>query len=180
MKNGSIKRVRPAKVGRMDIIMKKIPISEGVYTVELDSPEEYVYCAERFYGEHTMVELRIPEGATALAYKGLAFCFKLKKLYLPQSVTYLGDSLLYGVDGTVDIYYSGTSEQFKPLGAPRRVKKQIRVSGRYDVQPYCMDEGNFYEEHEAWEAFDSFCREIYVNCSDGVRLRYGYKGASER
>ena len=154
--------------------MKKTELSDGIYTVEMGDLTEPISCRESFYGVHSMVELYIPEGATAIADKGLSYCFKLKKIYMPASITYLGESMLYGVDGPVDIIYAGTGEQFKALGASRRVKKQIRVSGKYDVQPYCIDEGNFYEEQESWESFDQFCRDIDVICADGVKLHYGY------
>ena len=154
--------------------MEKIELSEGVFTVKTEDLTEPINCAESFYGVHSMVEFHIPEGATSIASHGFAYCFKLQRIYMPISITYLGDSMLYGVTGPVEIIYAGTGEQFKALGEARRVKKQIRVSGKYDVQPYCIDEGNFYEEQESWESFDQFCRDINVICSDGVKLHYGY------
>ena len=154
--------------------MEKIELSEGVYTVKMDDLNEAINCEESFYGVHSMEEFHVPEGATTIANKGFAYCFKLKRIYVPASITNLGESTFYGVSGPIELHYAGTGEQFEALGAPKRVKKMIRISGKYDVQPYCIDEGNFYEEQESWEAFDHFCRDIDVICSDGVKLHYGY------
>ena len=155
--------------------MEKIELSEGVYTVKMDDLNRAIDCSESFYGVHSIVEFHVPEGATSIARHGFAYCFKLERIYIPASITNLGESTFYGVHGPIELHYAGTGEQFKTLGAPKRVKKMIRISGKYDVQPYCIDEGNFYEEQESWESFDQFCRDIHVICSDGVKLHYGYR-----
>lgn len=155
--------------------MKKIELSKGIYTVELENPNEQIYWGAGFYSNCDLEELHIPEGVTAIAKKGLEYCERLKKVFMPTSVVYLGNSIFYGLKQTIEIYYAGTSEQFREIGKSRKVKGQVQVPGKYDVQPYCNSEGTYYKEETVLEAFDQFCADCQVICADGVRLFYGYK-----
>ena len=155
--------------------MEKIELSKGVFTVSLQTEDEAIYWGQMFTRPCDLVELHIPEGATAIADHAFKYCNTLKKIYMPKSMKCLGESMLYSVDQTVEIYYQGTSEEFKALAAPRRIIKSVQVPGKYDVQPYCCTEGTYYEDREETVVFDSFCADCRVICADGETLLYGYR-----
>lgn len=154
--------------------MKKILLSEGEYTVELADGEALCWDAS-FLRQDDLEVLHIPEGTGELAAYAFRYCGSLKKINMPASVKKLGDKMFYGTYHCIEIYYAGTSEQFKEIAEPRRVKKMVQVTGKYDVQPYCNTEGTYYKEEWQWEYFDNFCAECLVICADGVTLRYGYR-----
>ena len=156
----------------MEIIMKKIKLSDGVYTVELDTPDEPIIWDASFFKNCDLVELHIPEGATTVASYCFRYCRNIKKIHMPASVTYLGHAIFYGTYANVEIHYAGTSEQFKIIGAHRKVQKEVQVPGKYDHQPYNNPEGTYYKTETVTEHFDSFCTSCTVICSDGEILKY--------
>ncbi len=151
----------------------------GVFFIEPEKENEEVYWG---YGEReAIVEAHISEGFTALADKAFSLCRKLKKVYLPASVKSLGDSVFYGVYNTVEVFYDGPSEAFARMTVPYKKKVWVQVpSGPYDHQPYCISEGNCYEEREEWQHFDNFCADCRVYCADGVCLYYGFQSKNGR
>ena len=155
--------------------MKKILLSEGEYTLELENNDEPINWGAGFFDKENFSVLYIPEGATTIAERGFMYCNRLEKIYMPASVKNLGDNMFYGTYHCIEIYYGGTSEEFKKIGDARKVKKMVQVPGKYDVQPYCNTDGTYYEERWEWESFDSFCAECRVICADGVTLYYGYR-----
>lgn len=159
--------------------MKKIQLSEGVYTVELDRPDEPIHWDARFRKPTDLCELHIPDGAQVIEEKAFQYCDNLLKIYMPESITYLGDALFYGTYHAIEIYYAGTAERFMEIGSPRKVVKAVQISGEYDHQPYNSGVGSYYSDQLVWEAFDSFCAKCEVICSDGEHLHYGYKKSGE-
>ena len=154
--------------------MKKIPLGDGVYTVELETEDEAIRWDAGFYKGCDLRELRIPEGVTAIARHGLEYCHQLLRVYMPTSVVHLGDAIFYGLRQRIEIHYAGTVEEFKKIGEPRRGQKEVQVPGKYDVQPFCNTEGTYYRTETVTESFDHFCAECCVVCTDG-ELRYGYR-----
>lgn len=155
--------------------MKKIKINEGIYTIELENNDEPIHWDASFSKHCDLVELIIPDGATTIKDKGFIYCTNLKKINLPSSIKFLGDSLFYGTYELIEINYNGTSEEFKELAKHRKVIRPIQVPGNYDVQPYCNTQGTYYEDREVIEYFDNFCAKCEVKCKDGIILKYGYR-----
>lgn len=153
--------------------MKKIELSEGVYTVELDTPDEEIRWDASFFRDEPLTELYIPDGAQRIAEKGFIYCRSLKKIRMPASISYLGHAIFYGTYSEIEIIYEGTSEQFKAIAEPRKVQKEVQVPGAYDHQPYNNTEGTYYTAKTVTEYFDSFCTACTVTCADGVQLYYG-------
>ena len=153
--------------------MKKIQLSEGVYTVELERADEPIAWDARFKNPTDLCELYVPDGAQIIAEHAFSYCENLMKLHLPESIIHLGDKMFYATYHAIEIFYSGSSEQFKTIGAPRKVKKQVQVSGKYDHQPYNSGVGSYYEERLESEWFvASFSHKCIVHCSDGITLTY--------
>ena len=151
--------------------MKKIELSHGVFTVEVEENEKIHWNAS-FFDNEDFFELIIPEGATAIDENAFRYCTKLKRIHMPKSIKYLGHALFYGTYHHIEIIYAGTSEEFKALAATRRVIRSVQVPGKYDVQPYCNTEGTYYEDREVSEYFYAFATSCEVICSDGVHLKY--------
>ena len=154
--------------------MKKIELSPGVFTVELEK-DEPIHWHASFFHEETLTELWIPEGATAVAEKAFAYCRGLRLVHLPKSIEHLGHAIFYGTYRDIEIDYAGTAEQFRALGATRRVVRSVQVPGEYDVQPYCNTEGTYYRDETVLEYFHAFCPYCAVTCADGETVTYGKK-----
>ncbi|MBO7293235.1 MAG: hypothetical protein J6V07_04815 [Clostridia bacterium] len=155
--------------------MKKIPLGDGVYTVEPETGDEAIRWDADFYKGCDLRELRIPEGVTAIARHGLEYCDRLLRVYMPTSVVHLGDAIFYGLRQRIEIHYAGTAEEFRKIGEPRKVQKEVQVPGKYDVQPFCNTEGTYYRTETVTESFDHFCADCHVLCADGAELLYGYQ-----
>ena len=154
--------------------MEKIKLSEGVYTLKLDRPDEPIRWDASFYRGSDLTELHIPEGAEVIDSHGFEFCDNLTRVYMPKSMKHLGDAIFYGARQPVEIIFSGTEEEFLAFASPRRAMRGVQVPGAYDHQPYNNSEGTYYEEREVTEAFDHFCKCCKVVCEGGVTLRFGY------
>ena len=152
--------------------MEKIKLDEGVYTVSLAYADEPIRWDASFFKECDLEELRVPEGATTLADKAFCFCTKLRKIYLPESIAFLGDSLFYGTYAPIEIYYPLSAERFRELAAIRRVEREVQVPGAYDHQPYCNSEGTYYKKEVVSEYFHKFSKSCLVHCADGECLNY--------
>ena len=155
--------------------MKKIPLGDGVYTVESEDRDEAIRWDATFHKGSDLCELRIPDGVTAIAGHGLEYCNHLSRVYVPTSVAYLGDAIFYGLRQRIEIYYAGTAEEFRRIGEPRRVQKEVQVPGKYDHQPFCNTAGTYYKTETVTESFDHFCADCHVFCADGTELLYGYR-----
>ena len=159
--------------------MKRIDKGDGVFFLEPETEKEEVYWG---YGEfEKIVEAHISSEFSALAGHAFSLCRRLKRVYLPASVTFLGDAVFYGIGDTLEVFYDGPSEEFIRMATPYKKKVMVQVpSGPYDHQPYCMSEGNCYEEREEWQHFDSFAADCQVICADGVRLYYGFQNLDQK
>ena len=125
--------------------MEKIKLNEGVYTVKLDNDNEPICWNASFFKDCDLVELHIPNGATTLGDKAFIFCRNLKRIYMPKSVTNLGESLFYGTYTDIDIFYDGTKDEFIEISKSRKELKAVQVPGKYDVQPYNNSSETYYE-----------------------------------
>lgn len=152
--------------------MKKIQLSEGVYTVELDRPDEPIHWDASFFKECDLEQLYIPDGARVIADKAFCYCCALKTIHLPGSITFLGDSLFYGIYHPIEIHFARGAERFRELGAVRKVEREVQVPGKYDHQPYCNTEGTYYKKETVSEYFYRFSKGCRVLCADGEILEY--------
>jgi len=117
-------------------------------------------------------EIHVPAGTTELPTEAYAFCYSLKKLYIPKSVKKLGGRLFVNIDG-IDVYYEGSSKAWKKLCAPKAEKQQVYVAGPFDKYPYYNSEGSHYEEQTVTVNFAESGWNIRVHCEeDGQTLIY--------
>ena len=77
-----------------------------------------------------LASLTIPEGVTSIGYSALESCHGLQSISLPQSLSVIEEDLLCSCTGLTDVYYGGTMEEWKKLGA---------IYDAYKVAVHCTD-----------------------------------------
>ena len=159
--------------------MKRIDKGDGVFFLEPETEKEEVYWG--FGDFDKIIEAHISSEFSALADSAFSLCRQIKRVCLPASVKHLGHAVFYGTYDTIEVFYEGSSADFIRMAAPYKKRVRVQVqSGPYDHQPYCMSEGNCYEEREEWQYFDAFCSDCQVLCADGVRLFYGSRNLDKK
>ncbi len=155
--------------------MKVINKGNGVFTVEPEKDGDTVVRQSLFYKVLEAREIHFPEGVTEIASESMPYCYNLEKVYMPSTVKKLGSEIFRGIiSRVIEIYYNGTSKQFKKLASPFVKTITVNVPGPYDHYPYYSSEGSYTKEEKQVCSFDGACAEIEVICKDGIKLYYGF------
>ena len=161
--------------------MKVINKGNGIFTVESERDGDTNVRESLFYKNLEAREIHFPEGVTAIDRASMPYCYNLEKVYMPSTLKKLGDEIFRGIiSRVVEIYYNGTSKQFKKLAAPFVETVTVNVSGPYDHYPYYSSEGSYTKEEKQVCSFDASCAEIEVICKDGIKLYYGFSNYEKK
>ena len=68
-----------------------------------------------FEGCSRLTSIEIPDGVTSIGDWAFEYCNSLTKIKIPASVVNIGTGAFYKADQPVDIYYTGTKEQWETL-----------------------------------------------------------------
>lgn len=118
---------------------------------------------------HTII---VEKGAKKICAHAFRRCANLKKLYLPETIVYLGEGIFQREYSEVEILYAGSSEQFQKID----MKRDTYVPGPYDHYPYYSSYGASYHTERFYARYDNYDMWCEVVCeADGVRLTYGSK-----
>ena len=154
--------------------MKIINKGNGVFTVEMENGEKEIP-RSAFYMNKEVVELYIPSGVEVINDEAFCFCSKLEKVHMPSSIKKLRNGIFYGNSyRMIEVFYDGTSEQFKKIAKSYQEMITVNIPGPYDGYPYYCTEGSYNKEVLEWRYFDNCCSDCQVVCNDGKRLFYGF------
>ncbi len=123
-----------------------------------------------------MTEFYVPDTVKLIDARAFAYCDKIKRIYIPKSVTRINEMILdchYSEDA-VEIYYDGDAESFRKISEPRIEYIERHVEGAYDKYPYYISAGSHDYTEKLTHYFDLGCRYIDVRTSDGEVLKYGF------
>lgn len=99
-------------------------------------------------------------------------CPNLKELYLPKSITYIGDRIFTTDYSLVKIIYKGSSEEFQKIDYER----EIYIPGSYDRYPYYSSYGASSETQRFYRRYDNVLMYCEVFCQkDNKTLIFGEK-----
>ena len=161
--------------------MKVINKGNGVFTVESECNGDTTVRESLFYKNLEAKEIHFPEGVTEIDRESMPYCYNLEKVYMPSTVKKLGSGIFRGViSRVIEIYYNGTSQQFKDLASPVVETVTVNVSGQYDRYPYYNSDGSYTKEEKRECSFDATCAEIEVICNDGIKLYYGFSNYEKK
>ena len=79
-------------------------------------PESVTYIGkEAFYSCFGLKAVTIPDSVTYIGRRAFSDCVSLAQIDIPSSVTYIGDEAFLYCDSLMDIYYTGTPEQWNEI-----------------------------------------------------------------
>ncbi len=147
-------------------------IKDGVYRYLFEEwvPGRFIAPSKEVFDA---VELHVSKGVTDLYHNQFSDFKKLERLYLPSTITHLGDGIFYGLyHHPINIYFDGEAEDFARMAAPVPYIAEREVSGPYDGYPYYITQDNYIEKYQTVSLFDDFAGPFAVHCKGGKTLVY--------
>lgn len=123
-------------------------------------------------GGNKVETITILEGAKKICNGAFKYCPNVKLIYLPKSITYIGDKIFKSDYSEVKIIYDGTSDDFQKID----YKREVYIPGKYDRYPYYSDYGASSDDERFYRRYDNVLMWCEVYCKkDGKTLTFGNK-----
>lgn len=136
--------------------MKVLNSATSIITLEMENNETEVSMVD---GDNVEVII-IKEGAKMIHNQAFRYCTKLKELYLPRSITFIGDRIFKPEYSEVKIFYKGSLKEFQKIDYER----EVYIPGRYDSYPYYSDYGATSDTEMFYRLYDSVLMYCEVYC----------------
>lgn len=75
-------------------------------------PSKVTSIGENAFKHAKFEALVLPDGISEISFEGLAYCFNLKKLYIPANVKKINRGAFEGCNNLTDIYYAGSESMW--------------------------------------------------------------------
>lgn len=148
--------------------MKILNSTTPKITLQMENDETTIYMVGGNKAEIIIVE----EGAKKIDNEAFRLCPNLKELYLPKSITYIGDRIFTTDYSEVKIIYKGSSEEFQKIDYER----EMYIPGSYDRYPYYSSYGASSETERFYRRYDNVLMYCEVFCQkDNKTLIFGEK-----
>ena len=123
-----------------------------------------------FQGCTGLTELDIPDGVTKIGMGAFDLCEGVKTLILPSSVTYIDNYAFDHFQGLINIYYTGTEQEYQDLYGSTN-GKYMGMGNHYYLAPEMKNHYYNYDRNHEHEYEDWFVWREATIYADGTLLR---------
>ncbi len=118
----------------------------------------------------------IPDGVTIIAWNAFEYCSSLESIEIPDSVTSIDEDAFYGCTSIVNVYYTGTEEEWNRISIGSSNYRLTNATRYYYSETQPNTDGNFWHydaegEIEIWEIDSSTSYSVglaYTSNGDGT------------
>lgn len=90
-------------------------LTQILLSVNIDPLEKLTTIPPHYLDSSSIETFCIPEGIHAISTQAFQFCSKLKQVYIPKSIKYIGEYAFYYSENLKDITYEGSPEKWKSV-----------------------------------------------------------------